>query len=72
MDINFIERLRAAAVEHGAVAELLEVLQLSILIDGNGNREIIGDDVVIGALKDALIAAEFVAFDRREDSDGPR
>ena len=67
MNIFFIERLRNAAAEHGAVAELLEILEVSLLIDSSGNKEIVGDEDAISALKDALIAAEFVAYDRKDD-----
>jgi hypothetical protein len=67
MNIDFIERLRAAAAEHGAVANLLEALDASLLIDDNGNKEIVGDDENISLLKDALIAAQFSAYDREDD-----
>ena len=61
---RFIDRLREAAREHGAVADLLEALDESLLIDGLGNKEIIGGHDEIEWLKAALVAAKFVALDR--------
>lgn len=69
MNVKFIEQLRFAAAQHDAVAELLFAMSASVLLDGYGNAEIIGDAEDLSVLKDALIAAEFSIYDR-ENSDG--
>lgn len=63
--IEFIDRLRDAAKEHGAVAELLMLIDNSLMFDGAGNKEIIADETEIEYLKAALLAAKFVNSDRR-------
>jgi hypothetical protein len=62
--IRTIDRLREAAAEHGEVADLLTVLQESILIDDAGNKEIVGNADHLAYLKAVLIAADFVDYDR--------
>ena len=68
----FIDRLREAARDHGAVADLLGALEEGLLIDGTGNKEIIADDECIKWLVAALMAAKFVDLDRptHGDADG--
>lgn len=64
---KFIDRLRTAAKEHGAVSDLLDIIDSSIMIDGNGNNEIVGDDDDIGFLKAAQVAAVFSKLDREQE-----
>ena len=65
--IEIIERLRHAAKENGEVASLLCVLSRSLLIDGAGNKELVGDAKDIEYLKAAILACHFSEYDRRED-----
>jgi hypothetical protein len=64
LNVEFIERLRTAAKEHGAVADLLESLRDGLLIDGNGNKEIMAEGVDLEIIENAIVAADFSAFDR--------
>ena len=41
--VKIIEKLREASKEHGVVYDLLMCLEEGLLIDGNGNREIVAD-----------------------------
>lgn len=66
---KFIDRLRAAAEAHGAVAELLDLIESCLLLDDIGNRVVVGDDEDIELLKSAQIAAVFARLDR-SDGDG--
>lgn len=68
--IRFIDRLREAAKEHGAVADLLGALSDSILIDDLGNREIVGDKDSIEWIKAAILAEAFVAMDIEQKEKG--
>ena len=63
--IEFIDRLREAAKEHGVVAELLMLIDNSLMFDGVGNKEIVADEAEIEFLQAALLAAKFVNSDRR-------
>lgn len=65
INVDFIERLRQAAAEHGAVAELLDALNGGLLLDGSGNKEIVAEGDALELIENALIAAEFTKFDRR-------
>ena len=68
MDISqarIIDRLRAAAMEHGEVADLLRVVSESLLIDEHGVAIIAGDDGV-ECLKAAQIASCFADLDRED------
>lgn len=65
---SFIDRLRDAAKEHGAVYELLCAIDNSILIDESGNREITGDDDDVRLLMASSIARAFAALDRKEEA----
>lgn len=65
--IEVIERLRAAAKEHGEVADLLDVLDEALFIDELGNKAIVGNDVQVGYLQAAIVAAKFARYDRRQD-----
>lgn len=67
--VVLIEKLRSAAKEHSVVCDLLMCLEDGLLIDGNGNREIVADDKGISFLEAAIVAARFVAYDRGEVSD---
>lgn len=64
IDVGFIERLRAAAKGCDAVADLLDSLLNGLLIDGNGNKEIIADPIDLARIENAIVAAAFVSFDR--------
>ncbi len=61
---RFIDRLREAAREHGVVADLLEALDECLLVDGLGNKCVIGDEDELEWLEAAILAAKFVALDR--------
>lgn len=63
---RFIDHLREAATKYGAVSDLLDLLESCLLIDGNGNREINGDDDDIDYLKAAQLAAVFARLDRKQ------
>ena len=65
-EIIIVERLRAAAKEHGEVFNLLTVLDDSILLDGAGNKEIIGDKDDLNYLNLAILAAAFARYDRED------
>lgn len=64
MNVKFIEAIREAGNKYGAVADLLRAVRCGLLIDGNGNKEIVAEDDDLQILLDAQIAAEFVDFDR--------
>lgn len=63
---ELIDALRAAAREHGAVYDLLIAVREGILLDNNGNKEIVGDKTDIVILNAAQIAASFSEMDRGE------
>jgi hypothetical protein len=63
---KFIDQLREAGNQYGAVSDLLDIIESSILIDGLGNKSIVGDADDIEYLKAASIAAAFVRLDRGE------
>lgn len=63
---KFIDQLREAGNQYGAVSDLLDIIESSILIDGLGNKSIVGDADEIEYLKAASIAAVFVRLDRGE------
>lgn len=65
-EAQFIDALRDAAKQYGAVADLLFAIRDGILIDGNGNKEIVADECDLGLIKVAQIAAVFAALDRGE------
>ena len=60
--VLFIDQLRKASREYGAVADLLMFLDAAIVIDDCGNRAIDGEKV--DYLQAALVAAQFVMADR--------
>lgn len=62
--VRFIERLRDAAREHGAVADLLSAISDCIYIDDMQGIVTVGDKDDIEWLKAALIASQFVDYDR--------
>lgn len=62
--IEFIDRLREAAQEHGAVADLLSVVDEALLLDDLGNQKFVGDDEDLDWLRAAQLAAKFAASDR--------
>jgi hypothetical protein len=68
--IDVIERLRAAAQQHGEVANVLSVLKKSLLIDEVGNREIIADATQCDYLQAAMMAADFAEYDRSKEMGG--
>ena len=63
--IEFIDRLREAAKEHGVVPELLILIDNSLMFDGVGNKEIVAVEAEIEFLQAAILAAKFVNSDRR-------
>ena len=65
LDIDKIDRLRAAAQAHGEVADLLELFSKGIYID-HGEVCINFDRQDCEAIESILVAAEFSAFDRRD------
>lgn len=64
MDVKFIEALRKAGSEYGAVADLLDVLRNGLMIDGTGNKAITASGDELQVIQDAILAAECVEFDR--------
>lgn len=71
IDVCFIERIREAAKEHGAVFDLLHAISNSISIDDDNNQKI---NAIINAsnddleyLKSAIIAFEFAKFDSKNN-----
>ncbi|WP_028354779.1 hypothetical protein [Bordetella petrii] len=62
--IEFIDRLREAAQEHGAVADPLSVVDEALLLDDLGNQKFVGDDEDLDWLRVAQLAAKFAASDR--------
>lgn len=64
MNIEQIERLRAAAQEHGEVSDLLDALAASFPFFADGNREFQGSKLDAEHLQSALIAAKFAEYDR--------
>lgn len=63
---KFIDNLREAAGVYGAVADLLYAIRDGLLIDDLGNKEIVADEVDLGVLRIAQIAAAFAEADREE------
>lgn len=61
--VHSIERLRAAAKEHGEVADLLAVLTEAFPFLEEGDFSFHGDEEHEVHLKMAVTAASFVAFD---------
>lgn len=68
IDALFIDRLRDAAKEHGAVFDLLTAIGDGLLIDDLGNKEIVALDADLDLLKSAQIAFEFAKLDRKEEA----
>lgn len=62
--IDVIERLRSAAIAHGEVADLLDVLGKCLFLDGLGNKEINASESEREYLEAAILAASFVEYDR--------
>lgn len=67
MNVKFIESLREAGNHYGAVSDLLNALRDGLLIDGAGNKEIIADEDDLQIMQDAILASEFVDFDRKKE-----
>lgn len=61
--IRIIERLRAAAKDHGEVFDLLQALSNGIQIDGAGNKDVIAVGADLEYLQAALLAASFAEYD---------
>lgn len=66
--IRFIERVREAAREYGAVADLLSCVSDCVYVDDIQGVVTIGEQENIEWLRAVLIAAQFVDFDRSEQS----
>ena len=64
MNVEIVERLRDAAREHGEVADLLQVLADCLAFTALGADLITCDDSSRAYLKSALVASQFVAYDR--------
>lgn len=69
--VRFIERLRDAAREHGAVADLLSAISDCLYVDDVQGVITIGDKDDIEWLKAALVASQFVDYDRGGSSVKP-
>lgn len=69
MNVEVIERLRAAAREHGEVADLLAVLAQSFPFLDEGSTEFIGVDEDLSYLKSAFLAAAFVEHDKANEEE---
>lgn len=65
--IRVVERLRAAAAANGDVYELLMALNRTLLIDGNGNKEITAEGDDLQYLEAVLLAASFAAYDLEKE-----
>jgi hypothetical protein len=68
--VRIIERLRAAALEHGEVSDLLSVLYTTIWVDGSEIRlttEGSFPEEDVDYVSAALIAFSFVAHDKGLD-----
>lgn len=63
-EAQFIDRLRQAAREHGAVADLLDVVERGIMIDELGNKDVVAENDDLRMLELAQNAAAFVRLDR--------
>lgn len=63
MNIGQIERLREAAVQHGEVYDLLQVLATSFPFTGDGGISFHGSNSDMAYLRTAVLAAEFAEFD---------
>ena len=66
INVEVIERLRSAALSHGEVADLLEMLGESIAISEEWGVRFVGNDYDCAHLKTVLLAAQFAAYDRGE------
>lgn len=64
--IGDVERFRLAAREHIVVCELLALINRSLLIDGNGNKEISAEGRDLALLEACQVASNFASYD--EDS----
>jgi len=67
VNIKQIERLRAAAVESGEVSDLLMNLAEAFPFFKNSDKTFCGDEDCAQYLSDAMVAAEFVEYDRNGD-----
>ena len=61
--VSEVERLRKAAKENEVVFDLLMLISRSLLIDHNGNREIVADDNDTRLLQICGVTAAFAAYD---------
>lgn len=66
LNVEVIERLRSAALAHGEVADLLDVLADSFPLLAHGDSSFKGDSADRSYLETVLIAAQFAAYDRGE------
>lgn len=64
--VEVIERLRSAALSHGEVADLLQMLGECFAFIGDGDTRFVGDDFDREYLKAVVLASEFTAYDRGE------
>lgn len=67
MNIDQIERLRVAANEHGEVSDLLDALAESFPLFNDGDRTFKGTELDAEHIRSALIASEFVKYDRERN-----
>lgn len=67
---GFVMMLVQAAEEHGVVADLLDLIDRSIAIDGIGNKEIVGGQDDLELLIAAQIAAMLSRYNRNESEEG--
>ena len=66
INVEVIERLRSAALSHGEVADLLDVLADCFPFLAHGDSSFKGNDYDRSYLETVLLAAQFAAYDRGE------
>lgn len=71
MNVEIIERLRAAASDHGEVFDLLATLANSFPTFSDGNANFQGTDLDREYLKSAILASEFAKYDCNAGGDIP-
>ena len=62
----FVDNLRRAAEQYGAVFDLLCLIDEGIMIDGNGNKEVVAEADELRLIQCARVATSFARLDRDE------
>ena len=65
---QFIDELREASKQYGCVYDLLLALEGGLLIDGNGNKEVIAEGEDLEVINAALLTVAFAKLDRQDKS----